>query len=142
MRVTKYVLPVVAGAMSGIIIMTLGEGGIHHIYPLPVGIDIHDTHALSVAIGQMPPGAFILLLLSYAAGSFAAGAIATLVSGCTVAIPAFVVGCALTLAALFNLITIQHPLWFCILNLLCYVPFAHLGYLAVRNRNIPHNKVV
>ncbi len=136
MQITKYVLPVVVGAMSGMILITLGEMAIHHMYPLPPGTDLYDADSLAKAMKQMPESALLFLLVNYVISSFLAGIIATLISGRVTLRPALVVGIVLTLAGLYNVIVLPHPMWFSILNLLVYLPFVYLGYLAVRKKSL------
>jgi hypothetical protein len=134
MEFTKYVLPVVVGSMSGMILITAGEVGIHNLYPLPPGTDLHDPESLARVMAQMPVNAFILLLLNYIVCSFLSGLIAALVSGRVTVRPSFIVGLVLTLAGLYNTFSLPHPLWFSILNILVYLPMAWLGYLVVKRK--------
>jgi len=133
MAITKYVLPVVVGAMSGMVLISFGEMAIHNIYPLPPGTDLYDADSLAKGMKAMPANAFVLLLVNYVICSFFAGLIATLVAGRTEARPAIVVCIVLTLAGIYNAVNLPHPSWFysCIL---LYLPFAYLGYLAVRKK--------
>ncbi|MFI5196533.1 MAG: hypothetical protein ACHQD8_05540 [Chitinophagales bacterium] len=134
MQVTKYVLPVVVGAMSGMILIILGENWIETLYPLLPGTDKYDVESLAKAIKLMPDNAFRLLLVNYMVCSFCAGLIATLISKRTTMRPPLIVGFVLTLAGLYNVISLPHPLWFTILNLVVYMPFTWLGYLTMRKK--------
>ena len=134
MRITQYVLPVVVGAMVGMILITLGEMWIETLYPLPAGTDKYDVDSLARAMKTMPDKAFVLLLVNYAICSFLSGLIATLISKRVTLRPPLVVGIVLTLAGLYNVINLPHPLWFSVLNLLVYLPFAYLGYLVIRKK--------
>ena len=136
MAITKYVLPVVVGAMAGMILISFGEMGIHYIYPLPAGLSFRDKAALATVMMQLPVTVFVLLLVNYAFSSFIAGCICSLIAGRNTPIPAIVVGIALTMAGLFNLFTIPQPIWFCILSLIIYLPFTCLGYLIARSTKI------
>src|SRR4051812_5566309 len=98
MKVTQYVLPVVIGAMAGIILMTLGEMLIQTQFPLPAGTDMYDVDSLAKATRMMPDKEFVMFLINYIICSFFAGLIATLVAGKNSLRPAFVVGVVLTLA--------------------------------------------
>ena len=133
MKVAKYILPVVVGAMAGMILIKFGEDGVGYLYPLPPG-SYHDRESLINAIKQMPDKAFILLLINYMVCSFIAGLVATLVSKRTTMRPPLVVGFVLTLGGLYNAIYLEHPIWFTILNLVVYMPFAWLGYVTVRKK--------
>jgi hypothetical protein len=133
MKATKYILPVVVGAIAGMLLIKVGENQLEKLYPLPAGIDNNNIDALATAIAAMPKAAFELLLLNYAISSFVAGLAATLMAGRTFARPAVIVGIILTLGGLFNVITFpKQPIWFSVSNLLVYLPLAVIGYLAGR----------
>jgi len=134
MEITKYVLPVVVGAMSGMILITFGEIGIHQLYPLPAGTDLYDPESLAKAMKLMTNTEFELLMANYIIASFLAGVITTLVAKRTMARPTIIVGIVLTLAGLYNVIALPHPMWFTVSNLFVYLPLAYLGYLAVRKK--------
>jgi hypothetical protein len=135
MQFTKYVLPVVVGSMAGMILISIGEIGLVALYPLPPGAE-KNRELLEAAVKLMPAGAFALLLVNYIICSFLAGLIATLVAQRTTKRPAVIVGIVLTLAGLYNIIMVPHPVWFAVLNLLVYLPCAYLGYMAVRKKSV------
>ena len=136
MQFTKYVLPVVVGAMSGMILITVGEIGLHMLYPLPAGTDLYDVDSVAKYIGHLPATAFVFELLIYIVSSFLAGLLSSLLSKRESARPPVVVGIVLTLAGLYNVINLPQPLWFSVLNLIVYLPFAYLGFLVVRKKSI------
>lgn len=132
MNFTRYVLPVVVGAMAGMILITLGE---MWITMQAVGnIDTHDANSMALAMKNLPESVFVYLLINYSICSFGAGLVATLVGGRTMVRPALVVGIVLTLAGLYNSLHLTHPAWFSVANLVAYLPFCFLGYLVVRKK--------
>lgn len=134
MAMTKYVLPVVAGTMTGGILIKSVERGLQHIYPLPSGIDVQDKAALASAIKIMPFNACLLLLAAYAISSFAGGGIATAIAGRSSSRPAIITGIILTIIGLVNIFIVPQPLWFSMVSLICYIPFAYLGYIILRTK--------
>jgi CHASE2 domain-containing sensor protein len=108
--------------------MTFGEMGIHNLYPLPPGIDMHNDKMLSVALSAMPTAAFVLLLLNYMVCSFVGGVVGALFSGRTAKVPIVIIGLLLTLAGAYNLTVLHHPLWFSVIAMLIYFPFTYFGY--------------
>jgi hypothetical protein len=132
MAITKNILPVVVGTIASLILIRAGEWGIHFLYPLPPGTDLHNMGSLGNAIRQMPAGAFIALLANYAFAAFAGGVVASLVSNRVHKVPAIVVGIVLTVAGLMNAVMLPNPVWFKIANLFIYLPLAYMGYLLVR----------
>ncbi len=133
MAVTKYVLPVVVGAMSAMMLITLGETYIETLYPLTAGTDKYDVDSLAKGMRAMPDKAFVFLLLNYMVCSLIAGIVATLIAKRENARPATVVGIVLTLAGLYNFLYLPHPAWFAV-NLFIYLPFSYLGYWLFRRR--------
>ncbi len=135
MNFTRYVLPVVVGAMAGMILITLGEVW---ITMQGVGnIDTHNPEAMAVAIKNLPTKVFVYLLMNYAVCSFGAGLAATLVGGRKLLRPALVVGVVLTLAGVFNSMHLPHPAWFAVLNFVVYLPFSYMGCLVIRKTGQP-----
>ncbi len=134
MRIASLILPVVIGSVTGIIAISSGEIYLHHLFPYTPGTNENEAHSLALAIKQMPAKAFQLLLVNYMLGSFLAGFIATLLARRINVIPAIVVGVVLTLSAIFNIITLPHPLWFSVANLMVYLPFSYFGYLVIKKK--------
>lgn len=132
MKFTQYVLPVVVGAMSGMMLITFGEMIIGKLYP----VDQHDADAIIKSIQTLPVNAFLLLIVNYMICSFLAGLISTFVAKRATARPAVVIGIVLTLAGLYNVIYLPHPLWFSIVSLLVYIPCAYFGYLVARKKTV------
>jgi hypothetical protein len=134
MRITQYVLPVVVGAMSGMVLITLGEKVIYFKYPPPANTDFYDSDSLARYLKLLPVNAFVLLLVNYIICSFLAGVISTLVAKRESIRPALVVGFVLTLSGLYYIFTMPQPLWYSLATMFAFMPFAYLGYLVVRKK--------
>ena len=132
MGVTKYILPVIAGAIGGMILISCGEWCMHLLYPMSPGSDPLRAASLADYMMNLPTQAFVILIVNYIICSFLAGAIATIVARRISSTPAIVVGIVLTLAGLFNAIHMPQPLWVSIAGVLVYLPFTYLGYIVVR----------
>ncbi len=121
---------VVAGLFGSVVVIMAVQAVNGWLYPPPPGTDLSDPDALAALMAQMPVGALLMVELSYAAGSFAGGAVVRRVSADRAAVLAAVVGGLLTLAGFANLAAIPHPLWFGVLSTVTYVPCALLGAAA------------
>lgn len=132
MGVTKYILPVIAGAIGGMIFISCGEWGMHMLYPMPPGSDSSRAASLDTYMMGLPTQAFVILIVNYIICSFLAGAIATIVARRISSMPAVAVGIVLTLAGLINAIHMPQPLWVSIAGVLVYLPSAYLGYVIIR----------
>jgi hypothetical protein len=135
MQFTKYVLPVVVGSMSGVVLIMLGEKGLHLMYPLPKGTDLYDVESVAKYIAGLPSAAFGLELIIYIIASFFAGILSSLLSKRASKRPPVVVGIVLTLAGLYNVINLPQPAWFSVVSMLVYLPSAYLGFLIVRSKS-------
>lgn len=98
---------------GGLIVAALIISAVHYansrLYPLPKGIDLRDRAAVSKAIGQLPTGAFVMVLVAWGAGAFAGGWVAGRIARRVG--HAIVVGILLLMAGIGNLTAIPHPFW-------------------------------
>lgn len=104
-------------------------------------IDPRNPKTISDMMAGMPLAAFIWLLTGYAVSSFSGAAIATLLSGRNSVQPSLIIGGALTVGGIMNLIAIPyHPVWFIAVNVPSYILFALLGYWAGKKKPGPAEK--
>ena len=134
MQLTKYVLPVVVGAMIGMILTILGRNMVFSVYPLLPGTDKYDADSMARSMKLFPQKGYMLLLVNTFVCSYLAGLIATLVAGRMSMRPPLVVGFVLMLAGVYDLAYLGEPMWFAAANLVIYMPLAYLGYLTVRKK--------
>ncbi|MBX2905849.1 MAG: hypothetical protein KF744_07420 [Taibaiella sp.] len=142
MGIRKYILPVVAGVMAGMMVQAFIEKAIHASYPPPPGLDFRDKVAIANYMAQVPIAAMMMQLVNYFACSLLAGAVATLLSGRVISRPALVVGGIITLASVANMVMLPgQPLWFLVTTLLLHIPAALLGYALARSRSLNAHEV-
>jgi hypothetical protein len=122
----RRALAVLAGLGVAIGLIFAIEGINVLLHPLPSGIDPRDADALKAVMGQWPASALLIVLLGWGLGAFAGGRVAARVGGAKAG-PARAVGLVLLVAAIYNMLTIPHPLWFWVLGILLIVPAAELG---------------
>ena len=115
------------GLVAAFLIFLLIQGVNSVLFPPPAGTDLRDSEAMRRFAETLPTTAFLVVLLSYAVGSFAAGWIAARYAPRGAMSHALVVGAALTLVGVMNLMALPHPTWFWVVNLPEFVLFAWLG---------------
>ena len=136
MNFTRYILPVVTGAIMAMIFLLTGQHIIHNMYPaLPV-TEMQDVDILSAALRMIPARYYQLLLGNNIIAAYCGGLIATLIAKRESKLPAIVVGIVLTLSDLYNAINLPHPPWFAVLSLVVYLPFSYLGCLLVKKKSV------
>jgi len=142
MGVRKYILPVVAGVMAGMMLQAFIEKGIHFMYPPPPGLDFRDKTAIANYMAQVPIAAMLLQLFNYFVCSLLAGAVATLLSGRAMSRPALVVGVVITLGSVANIVMLPgQPLWFLAVTLITHIPAALMGYAIARSKSLNAHEI-
>ncbi|MFP4469186.1 MAG: hypothetical protein ACLFPE_00800 [Bacteroidales bacterium] len=138
MEILRHILAVIAGLVTGSIIIYLIQIIGHQIFPPPAGVDPTDPESLHMYSESISAGALWMVILAYAAGAFTGGFVAALIAPKTARIVALVTGGIFTVFGIINLMLIPHPVWFIFVSLSVYLPFAFLGYLtasSIKSRN-------
>ncbi len=147
----KRILSIVAGLVTGFLIISAGEQFSGSLFPLPDGVDVNNQAQMILALTKMPLQAYLFLLSIYGLASMAVGVVTTLIaeSGSrkiknptlsTEGIankswrPAVICGLVFTLGGVINATSLSHPMWFLLGNVLVYVPMAYTGYLMARKK--------
>lgn len=123
----RRILAVVIALIAGNLTFLALESASQQLYPPPKGLDLADPKAVDAFVRSLPTGAFLLILATYACGSFVSGAVAAAIANRSSVMPALIVGGMLTVGGALNLVSIHHPLWFAVVSTLVYVPFAWMG---------------
>ena len=129
--------PVVAGLVTAFIVMTILEYSNSFFYPLPEGLNPYNTAAVQAFTASLPWTAYILVLVGWIMGAFAAGALTTHLSREETYHLSFIVGVILTILGIINNILIGHAMYFSLIGLPMFFIFTYLGHrylLKVRAR--------
>lgn len=123
----KRILPVIAGLVTGWVVIFILEAVNHIFYPPPANLDITDKQAMSAFMQSLPTLAFVLLLLSWMVGTFTAGLAGGLVNKSAWKNTAIIIGVILALGSIINMTMIPHPTWLVVVASVAYVPTAYAG---------------
>jgi hypothetical protein len=121
----RSVLSVLAGVVTAIVVIMLVQLASSVIFPLPAGIDPTNRDSMAAYVRAMSAGTYVMVILSYALGSLAGGYVASMISLSIQT--AMVVGGIQSLMGIINLVSLPHPLWFTVVCMLVYLPFAFVG---------------
>lgn len=111
-EVVRNTLAAMAGAITGIVLISLIQLLSARLYPLPEGINPADKAAMGEFMRTLPAGAFLLVLLSYLLGIFGGTLVAGKLSLSHGRRQAVMVAVLFALASLMNLLSFPHPAWF------------------------------
>lgn len=131
----KSIIAVVLAVLLAGVVIAVVQLVNTQIFPLPSGVDFNDRAAMSRAMGSMPTGGFVVLLLSYILGALAGGWLAARRAPGRPVLHAMIVGVLLLAAGVMNFVSIPHPLWVTVVGLLIFLPMAWLGASLARPRS-------
>jgi hypothetical protein len=129
------VIPVWIGLLAAGLLIWATEFLGSKIYPLPAGVSPEDPASLRVAMASLPTGALILVLVGWILGSFAGAWITARRVERSPIGHGLALGALLLIAALWDLLTFPHPVWFWVLGIAVFLPAAYLGARLARDRH-------
>ena len=131
----KRILPVLAGLVTGWLVIFLLESVNHIFYPPPADIDHTDKEVLTAFMETLPTMAFIMLLLSWMIGTFIAGIVGARLNQAAWKNSSIIIGVILALGSIINMTMIPHPTWLIIIASVGYVPTAYAGARLITRKN-------
>lgn len=108
----RKILAVLAGTVVAVVSIAAMQTVGHQLYPLPADIDFSDPRVLDSVMFDAPPGALLLVIASYIAGTIVGGLAASLIARSSTYVYTAIIGTLMTIGTLINVTSIPHPLWF------------------------------
>ncbi len=124
----KNIIGVVAGWIAAWILFTGIQLINYMIVPKPEGFDWADPGSIKQMIDTMPFYAWVILILGYVIGSFAAGFVIGKIAESKTMILPVIAALLFMLGWLGNIMTVPHPIWVVILVFLVYIPSTLAGH--------------
>ncbi len=124
----KNIIGVVAGWIAAWILFTGIQLINYMIVPKPEGFDWADPGSIKQMIDTMPFYAWVILILGYVIGSFAAGFVIGKIAESKTMILPVIAALLFMLGWLGNIMTFPHPIWVVILVFLVYIPSTLAGH--------------
>ncbi|GLR15571.1 hypothetical protein [Portibacter lacus] len=125
--IVNRIFSILSGVVAGAIVIGILERVSNSMHPYPENLDPTDLDAVANHISSLPMSAFITVLFAHAIGALVGGFIASKMAKVQKRSAALFVGLILLVAGVLNLVSIPHPLWFSIADVIIYTPFALLG---------------
>lgn len=114
------IVKTVLGVLAGGLVVGLVEGLGMSLFPVPAEVALNPE-----SLSQIPFGAKFFVVLAWALGSFAGGAVVSLIGGQRE--QARAVGVVMLALVLLMLMTVPHPAWMSLAGLLLPLPSALAG---------------
>lgn len=124
----RTVLSVVSGIVLAVLIFLLTEN-----------LNARYFYDATLTFKEQPLPFWLTVLFGWALGSLLCGLTIRLISKQKNKTAPFIAGCLLTLSAIANFLLLSHPVWFVIVGLSIFLPFALLGHSLPKGAGI-HGK--
>lgn len=108
----RKILGVLAGIITGFVIVYLVEMVGHAVYSPPPDMDMTNMEAMKEFVKTLPIGALLFVLAAWTIAAFGGGIVAIIIAKDKPAVLAAIVGGVILLASAINLFMIPHPVWF------------------------------
>ena len=123
----RRVLGIVAGLVTGFILISLLEMLGHLIFPPPEGIDMMNREELARIMDEISFGGLLSVVLAWFVGTLGAAYIATRVGQYTTMMAAYIIGGIEIGFSAINFLSIPHPTWMIVAGLVAFAGGAYLG---------------
>ncbi|MGZ3921615.1 MAG: hypothetical protein ACXVNO_03530 [Bacteroidia bacterium] len=123
----RKILSVIAGVLTGILLIFVGEGASHSFFPPPQNIDFHNKEAFTAYVTSIPPQVFTLILAFWLLAAFFAGFVSSKINKANWKRSSIITGTILLAGTILNLFMIPHPIWIIISAVLLTIPAAYFG---------------
>ena len=130
----KSTLSVLAGLAAAVAIFLIGEQINHSLYPTPADFDFSNTAAVKTFYDNQPLAYWLIVLLTWAIGSFACGMIIKFISKSEKLLLPLIAGGVLTASGVANIFALPQPTWFVVVGLLVFLPSVYAGYRLIREK--------
>lgn len=124
----RNILAALAGALVGGLVIMAVQLINAKLYPLPAGVDPSNREAFAAYVAALPVGAFLIILLSYLVGVTAGAWLAARLSANCHWRQGIIVGVLFFFASIMNLMSLPHPVWFWVANLVIVPVAAWTGF--------------
>ncbi len=128
----RNVIAFITGLVVGFIVVAGIEMINYGLFPLPAGLDPSDREGMLEHVKTLPAMAYVIVLFAHISGAFFSSFVATWIADSSHKKIALGLGIFMMAMGLVNIVSIPHPMWFNILDLVIYVPFALVGYSMAR----------
>jgi hypothetical protein len=129
-----WIVPVIAGFVVASLVMLVFEYANSILFPIPSDLDWRDPAAVRALTASLPWTAHILVIVGWMAGSFIGGWATSKLSREEAYRASFALGVILTLAGLYNVMLLGHPLAFSVIAVPMFIIFTYLGHRYYRSR--------
>ena len=132
----RSVMAVVVGCLAAFFHIVAIQSLSHLLYPLPEELDLERPETLVAYMKVIPTGA-CWWSCSWLVGTFAGSWITTRLAPAPKRNHGLVIGAFFLIAAIGNMSSIPHPIWFWVVSLASLLPVSYLGAVLAAPRSKP-----
>jgi len=125
----KTIGAVVAGLIAGALVnMGISEG---MTYFYPSEIELRESADYIAYVASLPNIAFLFPYFAHQLDALVAAVVITFLLKKDGLIPSLIAGAVVMISGIINLLLVEHPIWFAVVGLISYIPFAWTGHMIV-----------
>ncbi|GMQ82414.1 MAG: hypothetical protein BMS9Abin05_1866 [Rhodothermia bacterium] len=123
----RRALGIVAGLVTGFILVYVLEMIGHLIFPPPEGIEMMSREEITRIMAEIPFGGLVSVVIAWFFGTLGAAFVATRVGQDSTMTAAYIIGSFEIGFGAINFYSIPHPTWMIVTGLAAFVSGAHIG---------------
>jgi hypothetical protein len=124
----RSVFALLARGVTGFALVFVSDLPTFVLYPPPWGwTSPNDPNVVAEYMGTLPVSAFLIMVGGHFIAALAAGFVAAWIAARAKKTHALIVGLGILVAAIENLASMPHPVWFWVAEILTYAPAAYFG---------------
>jgi hypothetical protein len=121
------VIAIIAGVLSGITIVYVGDATVHALYPPPLGLNYLDKNVMEKYVSEIPTYIMIIMSFFWLLAAITGGLVASIIKKNEWKTVSLVTGGMLLAATILNLALTSHPLWMWVIALAGMLPVSYFG---------------
>src|SRR3954468_18168648 len=103
-NMAKKILAIIAGVITGFIIVFIGDATVKAMYPPPLGLNYMDKNLMMDYVARIPKYVLVILVIFWMLSAFTGGLVAAFINKAEWKSCALITGSILLAAALLNLV--------------------------------------
>jgi hypothetical protein len=138
----RVILGIISGVVIAVAVVFAIELILNVISPPPAGFDTSDPVDMRERVRGLPMFAFGLVLIGWLVGTALGSWAAVRIGQRPITWPGLVVGAVVFCSAIYNIMTIPHPIWFVVIAVLAIPVVSWLGASRARGPALPASPAV
>lgn len=127
MKIVRGILAIIIGIIAGSVVNLCILFLCAAIFGMPKGMNMFDAESVKAFASKLTTVNYVGVLIAHQLGTLVGAFVAAKIATGGKTIFALVIGVWFLLGGIYAMTLIPAPMWFTVLDLVCYIPFAFIG---------------